>query len=193
MNRPCLLCMRLFRDAHVADAEHVPSEGSQKHASVTERAATRVGTSDSAARSVAGTTEHPRRHLLTDEKKMVSSSRPATDFARRPRALGASRVASRAVIRHGPVRGSPARETRGNSATPAVGRGSAFGISEGVPCQSASCRLRAENARLDFLPTPLHQARGRAGHLQHGQRTPDLAPRSQRARRDDPRKMRVRA
>ena len=58
MNRPCLLCMRLRCDAHVADAEHVPSEGSQKHASVTERAATRMGTSDSAARSVAGTTEH---------------------------------------------------------------------------------------------------------------------------------------
>ena len=99
MNRPCLLCMRLFRDAHVADAEHVPSEGSQKHASVTERAATRMGTSDSAARSVAGTTEHPRRYLLTDEKMV--SSRPATDFARRPRAVGASRVASRATIRHG--------------------------------------------------------------------------------------------
>ena len=112
MNRPCLLCMRLFRDAHVADAEHVPSEGSQKHASVTERAATRVGTSDSAARSVAGTTEHPRRHLLTDEKKMVSSSRPATDFARRPRALGASRVASRAVIRHGRFEVTGSRDPR---------------------------------------------------------------------------------
>ena len=93
MNRPCLLWMRLFRDAHVADAEHVPSEGSQKHASVTERAATRMGTSDSAARSVAGTTEHPRRYLLTDEKMV--SSRPATDFARRPRAVALARRLAR--------------------------------------------------------------------------------------------------
>ena len=81
MNCPCLLCMRLFSDTHVADAEHVPSLGSQKHASVTERAEAPGGTRESAAR----------------RKKLGKMSRLA-DFRRRLRAMEAPCAASRTPI-----------------------------------------------------------------------------------------------
>tara|TARA_B100000767_G_C19653385_1_gene487777 strand:+ start:636 stop:914 length:279 start_codon:yes stop_codon:yes gene_type:complete len=80
--------MRLFSDTHVADAEHVPSLGSQKHASVTERAEAPVGTSESAAR----------------RKKLGKMSRLA-DFRRRLRAMEAPCAASRdAIAPHWPTR-----------------------------------------------------------------------------------------